>query len=129
MLHFAHGSWEEFAMIRPAPTNISRTLGSQVGEFSMHNTSCDLISWYFFLSHRLTCSFIPDDAVLSELGSPDEFWGEQRALFCDGLKGVLTCLRAQKIRSFDLIAQAVVEHRAKFLGDKSKILPLEGISV
>jgi len=55
--------------------------------------------------------------------------GEQRTLFCDGLKGVLTSLRAQKIRSFDLIAHAVVEHRAKFLGDKSKVLPLEGISV
>jgi len=55
--------------------------------------------------------------------------GEQRTLFCDGLKGVLNNLRARKIRSFDLIAQSVVEHRAKFLGDKSKVLPLEGTFV
>ena len=63
-----------------------------------------------------------DDAVLSTLGSPDEFSGEQRKLFCDGLKEVLTGLRARKIRDFDIIAQEVVGHRAKFLGDKTKVV-------
>lgn len=71
---------------------------------------------------------LPDDAVLSALGSPDEFTGEQRKQFCDGLKEVLTDLRARKIRDFDIIAKEVVAHRAKFLGG-NKVLMLEGTEI
>ena len=78
---------------------------------------------------RLTCHCI-DDAILTALGSPEEFKGEQRDRFCAGLKGVLMDLRVRKIRDFDIIASEIIAHRAKFLGDKSKVLAtLEGTTI
>ncbi|KAF7957817.1 hypothetical protein EAE96_003387 [Botrytis aclada] len=83
-----------------------------------------------------TCEFqhfremgLPDDAVLTKLGSPDEFEGEQRDRFIEGLKSVLSDLRARKIKDFDDIASEIVAHRAKFLGDSSKVLSLEGTTL
>lgn len=83
-----------------------------------------------------TCDFqhfremgLPDDAVLTKLGSPDEFKGEQRDRFIEGLKSLLSGLRARKIKDFDAIASEIVAHRAKFLGDSSKVLSLEGTTL
>ncbi|TGO89653.1 hypothetical protein BPOR_0099g00080 [Botrytis porri] len=83
-----------------------------------------------------TCDFqhfremgLPDDAVLTKLGSPDEFEGEQRDRFIEGLKSLLSDLRARKIKDFDAIASEIVAHRAKFLGDSSKVLSLEGTTL
>lgn len=70
-----------------------------------------------------------DDAILTALGSPDEFRGEQRDRFCIGLKEVLLGLRVRKIRDFDIIASEIIAHRTKFLGDDSKVLPLEGTTI
>jgi len=72
---------------------------------------------------------LPDDAILTALGSPDEFKGEQRDKFCEGLKGVLLDLRVRKIRDFDIIASEIIAHRSKFLGDKSKVLALEDATI
>jgi len=72
---------------------------------------------------------LPDDAVLTALGSPDEFHGEQRERFIDGLKEVLSNMRKRKVNDFDVIAAEIVAHRSKFLGDKSKVLMLEGTSI
>lgn len=72
---------------------------------------------------------IADDAVLTALGSPEEFSAEQRDRFCQGLRGVLTDLRARKIKDFDVIAAEIVAHRSQFLGDNSKILNLEGTTI
>jgi len=69
------------------------------------------------------------DAVLTALGSPDEFTGEQREKFCEGLRQVLMDLRVRKIRDFDIIASEIVAHRSKFLGDTSKVLALEGTTI
>lgn len=80
---------------------------------------------YSFLG--LICGL--DDAVLTALGSPEEFSAEQREKFCDGLRGVLTNLRARKIKDFDVIAAEIVAHRARFLGDSSKVLNLEGTAI
>lgn len=55
--------------------------------------------------------------------------GERRDEFCKGLKEVLVNLRMRKIRDFDVIAKEIVAHRANFLGDKSKVLPLEGVQL
>ncbi|ESZ95307.1 hypothetical protein SBOR_4304 [Sclerotinia borealis F-4128] len=83
-----------------------------------------------------TCEFqhfremgLPDDAVLTELGSPDEFEGEYREKFIEGLKTVLSGLRARKIKDFDAIASEIIAHRANFLGDSSKVLSLEGTTI
>ena len=72
---------------------------------------------------------VTDDAVLTALGSPDEFTGEQREKFCAGLRQVLMDLRVRKIRDFEIIASEIFAHRAKFLGDKSKVLALEGMPI
>lgn len=85
-------------------------------------------SWFSVWSVKLTCS-VADDAVLTALGSPDEFTGEQREKFCEGLRQVLMDLRVRKIRDFDIIASEIVAHRSKFLGDKSKVLALEGTTI
>jgi hypothetical protein len=69
------------------------------------------------------------DAVLTALGSPDQFSSAQRDKFCEGLRTVLTDLRARKIKDFDVIADAIIAHRAKFLGDGSKTLNLEGVTI
>ncbi|CZS99611.1 uncharacterized protein RAG0_07941 [Rhynchosporium agropyri] len=84
-----------------------------------------------------TCDFqhfkdidLPDDAVLTALGSPEDFKGEQRDQFCIGLRAVLSDLRKQKVRDFEVIASEIIAHRQKFLGDKSKILAvLEGTTI
>ncbi|KUJ09359.1 uncharacterized protein LY89DRAFT_285810 [Mollisia scopiformis] len=72
---------------------------------------------------------LQDDAVLTALGSPEEFKDEQRDKFCEGLKGVLMDLRVRKIRDFDVIASEIVAHRARFLGDPSKVLALDGTTI
>ncbi|KAL2062422.1 hypothetical protein VTL71DRAFT_6688 [Oculimacula yallundae] len=73
---------------------------------------------------------VADDAVLTALGSPDDFKGEQRDRFCAGLRGVLLDLRVRKIRDFEVIASEIIAHRANFLGDKSKVLAtLEGTTI
>ncbi|EDN91088.1 hypothetical protein SS1G_00491 [Sclerotinia sclerotiorum 1980 UF-70] len=69
------------------------------------------------------------DVLLQKLGSPDEFGGEQRNKFIEGLKAVLSGLRARKINDFDTLASEIVAHRAKFLGDSSKVLSLEGTTI
>jgi hypothetical protein len=72
---------------------------------------------------------VTDDAVLTTLGSPDEFHGPQREKFIEGLKQVLSGLRSRKIKDFDVIASEIVAHRSKFLGDPSKVLMLEGTTI
>lgn len=72
---------------------------------------------------------IADDEILGSLGTPEEFPADQRQKFREGLKAVLTDLRSRKVRDFDTIGAEVVAHRRRFLGDPSKILMLEGITL
>ena len=64
-----------------------------------------------------------------ELGKADEFEGEQKTRFIDGLRKLLHEFRAKKVRDFDAIARGIIEYRARFLGDRSKVLPLEGVTL
>lgn len=84
--------------------------------------------WVSLSSPWLTF-LLTDDVLLQKLGSPDEFGGEQRNKFIEGLKAVLSGLRARKINDFDTLASEIVAHRAKFLGDSSKVLSLEGTTI
>lgn len=70
-----------------------------------------------------------DDAILTDLGSPDEFTGDQRSKYVMGLREVLTQMRVKNTRDFETIASEITQHRARFLGDKSKILLLEGVTL
>ncbi|KAK4659972.1 hypothetical protein QC762_115040 [Podospora pseudocomata] len=71
---------------------------------------------------------ILDDQILLELGKSD-FTGEQRARFNQGLRELLQVYKAQKVRDFDVIARGIIKFRSEFLGDKSKVLNLEGVTL
>lgn len=71
----------------------------------------------------------PDDQILLELGNPDEYVGEQKSRFIQGLRELLQKFKADKVKDFDTIARGIVEFRARLLGDTSKVLRLEGVSI
>ncbi|KAK0632228.1 hypothetical protein B0T14DRAFT_559941 [Immersiella caudata] len=72
---------------------------------------------------------VPDDQILVELGRADDYIGDQKNRFIQGLRELLQELRAKKVKDFDAIARGIIDYRASFLGDKSKILPLEGVTL
>ncbi|KAI1110699.1 hypothetical protein F5Y14DRAFT_428070 [Nemania sp. NC0429] len=68
---------------------------------------------------------LPDAEIITQLGSSDMFVGETKTKFIEGLKKVLNDLKANKVKDFDRVAQAIVKHRQEFLGDKIKVLALD----
>lgn len=79
---------------------------------------------------RLTTPFCAsEDQILVELGRSDDFTGEQKNRFIQGLREVLQGFRANKVKDFDAIARGIIEYRSRFLGDKSRVLHLEGVSI
>jgi hypothetical protein len=73
--------------------------------------------------------FPPDSAIIAELGSTATYTGEQKDRFIEGLKKVLQDLKTRKIKDFESITKALMQYRADFLGDKSKVLPLNDIVI
>ncbi|KAG5974808.1 hypothetical protein E4U58_002483 [Claviceps cyperi] len=71
----------------------------------------------------------PDDQILLQLGAAEPYEGQQREKYISGLKQLLTDYRNQNIRDFQIISQGVLDYRARFLGDKTKILPLGQITL
>ena len=67
--------------------------------------------------------------ILAALGSPGQFKGPRMEEFKEGLTRVLLKLRVDKIRDFHIIAAEILAYRAQFLGDASKILPLEDVTI
>ncbi|KAI0395551.1 hypothetical protein F5Y17DRAFT_422741 [Xylariaceae sp. FL0594] len=63
--------------------------------------------------------------IITQLGSSEMYKGETKTKFIEGLKRVLSDLRANRIKDFDRITKAIVKYRQEFLGDKSKVLPLD----
>ncbi|KAI9732972.1 MAG: hypothetical protein M1818_007405 [Claussenomyces sp. TS43310] len=83
-----------------------------------------------------TCQFqhfrtmgLADDAILVELGNSAGYSGADRPKFISGLRNILNDLRAKKTKDFKVIAAEIAAYRTKFLGDKSKVLLVEDISV
>ncbi|KAJ4416294.1 hypothetical protein N0V82_006824 [Gnomoniopsis sp. IMI 355080] len=71
----------------------------------------------------------PDSEIILELGSSDEFTGDQKRDFNNGLREVVASFQKSKVRDFHTIAQAIVDFRHRFLGDPSKVLRLEGVNI
>ncbi|KAI0552454.1 hypothetical protein F4679DRAFT_535675 [Xylaria curta] len=71
---------------------------------------------------------LQDAEIITQLGSADMFIGEARTKFIEGLKRVLNELKANRIKDFDRITQAIVKHRQDFLGDKTKVLALDSVA-
>ncbi|KAM0812943.1 hypothetical protein AB5N19_12934 [Seiridium cardinale] len=86
-----------------------------------NGSSCD-----FQHFDKMTLS---EPAIIAELGSTDTYTGEQKERFIDGLKKVLQNLKVNKIKDFDSITKALVQYRADFLGDRSKVLALNDVVI
>lgn len=73
----------------------------------------------------LTCWWT-DDQILMQLGIYD---GDGRQEYITGLRQLLTDYRERKIKDFKTISQGILDYRAQFRGDKTKILPLGNVSL
>ncbi|KAH0495661.1 hypothetical protein TgHK011_009196 [Trichoderma gracile] len=71
----------------------------------------------------------PDDQILLQLGAHSEFDESKKNEYVNGLKLLLTDFRNRKVKDFQTISQGIIDYRAQFLGDKSKILPLGGVTI
>ncbi|PTB71916.1 hypothetical protein M440DRAFT_1101495 [Trichoderma longibrachiatum ATCC 18648] len=71
----------------------------------------------------------PDDQILLQLGAHGEFDESKRNEYVNGLKLLLTDFRNRKVKDFQTISQGIIDYRAQFLGDKSKILPLGNVTI
>lgn len=71
---------------------------------------------------------MPDSEIILELGSSDEFSGEKKREFNNGLREVVASFQKTKVRDFRTIAGAILDFRRRFIGDPSKVLRLEGVN-
>lgn len=70
-----------------------------------------------------------DDQILLQLGAYGGIDDSHRQEYINGLKALLTSFRDAKVKDFDAISKGIVDYRARFLNDKSKILPLGDVSL
>ncbi|PQK15226.1 hypothetical protein BB8028_0005g07400 [Beauveria bassiana] len=66
----------------------------------------------------------PDDQILLQLGAYTDCEEPRRQEYIEGLRQLLTDYRNRKVKDFKTISQGILEYRAKFHGDASKVLPL-----
>jgi hypothetical protein len=64
-----------------------------------------------------------------QLGSYGAHEGNQQQEFNKGLRKLLTEFRDQKVKDFQTISQAIIDYRARFHQDRSRILPLGNVSL
>ncbi|GJN81540.1 hypothetical protein PLIIFM63780_005074 [Purpureocillium lilacinum] len=72
---------------------------------------------------------VADDQILLQLGGTGNFDDAQKQQYIAGLRELLTDFRNRKVKDFNTISQGIVEYRARFQGDKSKILPLGNVTI
>ncbi|KAH7037356.1 uncharacterized protein B0I36DRAFT_359067 [Microdochium trichocladiopsis] len=72
---------------------------------------------------------LSDGDIITQLGSADMFSGDTKTRFIAGLRKILQELKINKVKDFDRITKAIVQYRADFLADKSKVLPLDGVNI
>ncbi|KAK3693649.1 hypothetical protein B0T22DRAFT_46210 [Podospora appendiculata] len=70
-----------------------------------------------------------DEQILLELGKADEYSGERKARFIQGLRELLHGFRVNRVKDFETIANGIIEFRSRFLADKSKVLRLDGVII
>jgi hypothetical protein len=71
----------------------------------------------------------PDDQILLQLGAYGNYEGEQKQEYINGLRQLLTDFRNRKVKDFTTISQGILNYRAQFRKDPSKILPLGDVSL
>jgi hypothetical protein len=70
-----------------------------------------------------------DDQILLQLGGNSGFDGEKKQQYISGLRDLLYDFRARKIKDFQTISRGIIDYRARFLGDSTKILALGEITI
>lgn len=73
--------------------------------------------------------FLTDSQIVTVLTEYGNFEGEQKQKYINGLRELLTDLRNRKVKDLDAISQGIIEFRAQFLEDKSRVLPLGSVSI
>ncbi|KND89808.1 Protein red1 [Tolypocladium ophioglossoides CBS 100239] len=71
----------------------------------------------------------PDDQILLHLGAAGNYDDEKKQEYISGLRQLLTEYRNRKVKDFNTISQGIIEYRARFQGDRYKILPLGNVSI
>ena len=67
-----------------------------------------------------------DNDVLVEIGTtPTGLSNQGKESYVEGLRQVIQEIRGRKVKDFNKVAAEISAYRARFLGDASKILPLE----
>lgn len=74
-------------------------------------------------------SVIADDQILLQLGAYANCEESRKQEYISGLRELLTDYRNRKVKDFKTISQGILEYRAKFHGDDSKVLPLGTVSL
>lgn len=64
-----------------------------------------------------------------QLGAAGNYDDEKKQEYISGLRQLLTEYRNRKVKDFNTISQGIIEYRAQFQGDRSKILPLGSVSI
>lgn len=63
--------------------------------------------------------------VLVQMGAiPEGLTSEEGDAYANGLRRIIQEIRGRKVRDFNAVATEITAYRAKFLGDKPKVLPL-----
>ncbi|ATY61009.1 Zinc finger domain-containing CCCH-type [Cordyceps militaris] len=78
------------------------------------------------------CSDADEDADEASLAWAMQKRTDQKSRkqeYIEGLRQLLTDFRDRKVKDFETISQGIIEYRAKFHGDASKILPLGNIAL
>lgn len=70
-----------------------------------------------------------DDQILLQLGAYGNYEEEQKQRYISGLRDLLTDFRNREVRDFQSISQGIIDYRAQFHGDKTKVLPLGSVSI
>ncbi|KAK5991072.1 NURS complex subunit red1 [Cladobotryum mycophilum] len=71
----------------------------------------------------------PDDQILLQLGAYGNYDEKHKQEYISGLRQLLTEFRNNKVKDFKAISQGIIDYRAQFLKDKSKILPLGNVTI
>ena len=74
-------------------------------------------------------ALVTDDQILLQLGGYTDYGEDQKQEYISGLRTLLTDFRERKIKDFAAISQGIVDYRAQFQQDKSKILPLGNVRI
>lgn len=62
--------------------------------------------------------------ILVQMGAiPEGLTHEDGDAYANGLKQIIQEIRSKKVRDFNVVASEITAYRAKFLGEKVKVLP------